>query len=75
MLKFAWHLTLDLKDASNTTDYAFNLGAGVVGVVVGDVVGCFVGFCLVLLFFGFFFSKAMSKRIYIVIKQWPYLGI
>lgn len=48
-------------------------GAGVVRVVVGDVVGCFVGGFFALDFF--FFSKATSKRVYIVIKQWPYLGI
>lgn len=69
MLKFAWHLTLDLKDASNTTDYAFNLGAGVVGVVVGDVVGCFVGFCLVLLFFGFFSVKPCQKGFILLLNN------
>lgn len=67
MLKFAWHHTLDWKHASSTTGYAFNLGAGVVRVVVG----CFVAFFCLL----FFPVKQTKKRVYIVIKQWPYLGI
>lgn len=69
MLKFVWHPTLDFKRASNTTDYAFNLGAGVVGVVVGDVVGCFVGFCLVLLFFGFFSVKPCQKGFILLLNN------
>lgn len=74
MLKFAGILYWILNMPTVQLGMLLTWGAGAVRVVVGDVVGCFMGFFWGWIFF-FLICKATSKRVYIVIKQCPYLGI